>query len=61
MEAGICIENNEVHNFTKAILKLSNNKSLRERLGSKGYSLSKNRFDKITILSDLKDQINKLI
>ena len=60
-EAGICIENNEVHNFIRAIIKLSNNKFLREKLGNKGYYLSKNKFDKKIIFSNLKDKINKLI
>ena len=32
LEAGICIENNEVNNFIQAIIKLSNNHLLRKQL-----------------------------
>lgn len=60
-DAGICVENNEYQNFRKAILKLSNNKYLRKKLGNKGYTLSKKFFNKKIILTNLKDQINKLI
>jgi len=60
-EAGICIETNELKNFIKAIKKLSQNKLLREKLGKNGYNLSRNKFDKRIVLTNMRDHINKLI